>query len=63
MKRKQSTRNAPEWKQSKIDDLDIGILKIGQVRSFKYLGAIVNDDNSIEEEIQERRALGNKAHY
>jgi hypothetical protein len=41
-------------KQSKIDDLEIGNLKISQVRSFKYLGAIVNEDNSTEEEIKER---------
>jgi hypothetical protein len=49
--------------QSKIEDLQIGILKIGQVRSFKYLEATVNEDNSIEEEIKERIALGNKAYY
>jgi hypothetical protein len=30
-------------KQSKNEDLQIGNLKIGQVRSFKYLGAIVNE--------------------
>jgi hypothetical protein len=35
-------------KQSKTEDLEIGNFKIGQVRSFKYLGAIVNEDNSIE---------------
>jgi hypothetical protein len=29
-------------KKSKNEDLQIGNLKIGQVRSFKYLGAIVN---------------------
>jgi hypothetical protein len=33
--------------QSKIEDLEIGNLKIRQVRSFKYLGATVNEDNSI----------------
>jgi hypothetical protein len=37
--------------QSKIEDLDIRNLKIGQVRSFKYLGATVNEENLIEEEI------------
>jgi hypothetical protein len=50
-------------KQSKNENLQIGNLKIGQVRSSKYLGAIVNEDNSIEEEIKERIALGNKACY
>jgi len=33
------------------------------VKSFTYLGAIVNTDNTIEEEIKERTALGNKAYY
>jgi hypothetical protein len=49
-------------KQSKNEDLQIR--KIGQVKSFKYkLGAIVNEVNSIEEEIKERITLGNKAYY
>jgi hypothetical protein len=34
-----------------------------QVRSYKYLGSVVNSDNSIEEEIQHRITLGNKAYY
>jgi hypothetical protein len=34
-----------------------------QVKSFKYLGSIVNGNNSIEEEIKERIILGNKAFY
>jgi len=34
-----------------------------QVRSFKYLGSPVNTDNTIEEEIQERTALGNKVFF
>ena len=33
------------------------------MKSFTYLGAIVNTDNTIEEEIKERTALGNKAYY
>ena len=32
-----------------------------QVKSFKYLVSAVNTDNTIEEEIKERIALGNKA--
>jgi hypothetical protein len=44
-------------KQSKIDDLETGNLKIGQVKSFKYLGVKVNEDISIEEEIKERIAV------
>jgi hypothetical protein len=34
-----------------------------QVKSFKYLGSIVNDNNQIEEEIKERISLGNKAYH
>jgi hypothetical protein len=32
-------------------------------KSYKYLGSVVNGDNSFEEEITERIALGSKAHY
>jgi len=32
------------------------------VNSFKYLGTMVNTDNSIEEEIKERIAAGNRAY-
>jgi hypothetical protein len=42
--------------QSKTEDLEIGHLKIDQVRSFKYLGAKVNEHNSREEDIKERIA-------
>jgi hypothetical protein len=31
-----------------------------QVKSFKYLGSTVNTDNTIEQEIKEKIALGNK---
>jgi hypothetical protein len=34
-----------------------------QVKSFKYLGSIVNGNNSIEEEIKERISTGNKDYY
>jgi hypothetical protein len=33
------------------------------VKSFKYLGSIVNGNNSFEEEINGRISLGNKAFY
>jgi len=36
---------------------------IDQVRSFSYLGAIVNGHNILEEEISERIVKGNKAFY
>jgi hypothetical protein len=38
-------------------------MHLEQVKSFKYLGSIVNGNNSIEEEIKERIILGNKAYY
>jgi len=34
-----------------------------QVNSFKYLGKMVNNNNSIEEEIKERIAAGNRAFH
>jgi len=34
-----------------------------QVRSFSYLGTIVNGNNTVEDEIRERIAKGNKAFY
>ena len=34
-----------------------------KVNSFKYLGTMVNTDNSIEEEIKERIAAGNRAYH
>jgi hypothetical protein len=49
--------------QSRTENLEIGNLKIGQVRSFEYLETTINEDNSIEEDIKERIELGNKASY
>jgi hypothetical protein len=34
-----------------------------QVKSFKYLGSVVNGNSSIEEEIKGRISLGNRAFY
>jgi hypothetical protein len=34
-----------------------------QVKTFKYRGSAVNTDNTIEEEIKERIALGNTAFF
>jgi hypothetical protein len=36
---------------------------VQQVQSYKYLGATVNSDNSIKEEIRNRMTLGNKAFH
>jgi hypothetical protein len=38
-------------------------MHLEQVKSFKYIGLIVNGNNSIEEEIKERIILGNKSYY
>ena len=42
---------------------NIGKEQFEQVNSFKYLGAMVNIDSSIEEEIKERIAAGNRAYH
>jgi hypothetical protein len=34
-----------------------------KTKAYKYLGSIVNEDNSIEQETQERIAGGNCAYY
>jgi hypothetical protein len=43
--------------------IDTGEGQSEQVNSFKYLGAMVNTDNTIEEEIKERTVAGNRAFY
>jgi hypothetical protein len=48
---------------SRIEDLNINNLHIEQVQQYKYLGSIINDSNSIEEEIKERIALDIKTYY
>ena len=47
----------------KLEELQIDSMYLEQVQSYKYLGSTVNSDNSIEEEIQYRITLGNKAYY
>jgi hypothetical protein len=44
-------------------NLNINNLHIEQIQQYKYLGSIINDSNSIEEEIKEWIALGIKAYY
>jgi len=46
-----------------ISSVSGSIKEYEQVKSFIYLGAIVNIDNTMEEEIKERIALGNKAYF
>ena len=50
-------------KQHTMNGIYISQTHLEQVKSFKYLGSIVNGNNSIEEEIKERISLGNKAYY
>ena len=46
-----------------FEELQINSMYLEQVQSYKYLGSTVDSDNSIEEEIQYRMTLGNKAYY
>ena len=46
-----------------MDGIDITQIHLEQVKSFKYLGSIVNGNNLIDEEIKERISLGNRAYY
>jgi hypothetical protein len=50
-------------KDTRPENLNINNLNIEQVQQYKYLGSIINDSNSIEEEIKEWIALGIKAYY
>ena len=48
-------------KEIRADRLMIGNIQIDQVKSLRYLGAIVNVNKTLEEEIRERIMKGNKA--
>jgi hypothetical protein len=43
-----------------MDGIDITQTHLEQVKSFKYLGSVVNGNNSIEEVMKERISLGDK---
>jgi hypothetical protein len=43
--------------------LNTGEKQFVQVNSFKYLGSLVNTDNSTGEEIKERTVAGNRAYH
>jgi hypothetical protein len=43
--------------------LNTGEEQFKQVNTFKYLGTMMNTNNSIEEEIKERIAAGNRAYH
>jgi porphobilinogen deaminase len=50
-------------KQIQDGKLSVESMQFEQVESFKYLGSIVNKNNTIEEDIKERIMAGNKAFY
>ena len=50
-------------KETQLNKLIVDNKHIDQVRSFSYLGTIVNGNNTLEKEIRERTAKGNKAFY
>ena len=50
-------------RQDQSKPINIESKECEQVISFKYFGSTVNTDNTVEEEIKERTALGNKAFF
>jgi hypothetical protein len=50
-------------RQDQLTPINIENKELEQVKSFKYLGSIVNTDDTMEEEIKERIALGNKVYF
>ena len=50
-------------KETQLDKLIVDNKHIDRVRSFSYLVSIVNGNNSLEQEIVERIAKGNKELY
>jgi len=50
-------------KETQLDRLTVGNIQLNQVRSFTYLGTIVNVNNTLKEKIRERIVKGNKAFY
>jgi len=50
-------------KETELNKLIVDNKHIVQVRSFGCLGTVVNGNNTLEEEIRERIAKGNKAFY
>jgi mannose/fructose/N-acetylgalactosamine-specific phosphotransferase system component IIB len=47
-------------KVTQLNRLNMGNMQTDQVRSFSYLGTIVNENNTLEEETRERIAKGKK---
>jgi hypothetical protein len=49
--------------QVKEQIVDLGGIEIGNVQSFKFLGSMINTNNTIKEDIKERISAGNKAYF
>ena len=50
-------------RQEQLTPINIENKEIEQVKSFKYLGSIINIDNTLGEEIKARIASGNKVYF
>jgi len=50
-------------RQDQLKAINIENKETEQIRSFKYLGSTVNTDSTMEEEMKERIAVGNKAFF
>jgi hypothetical protein len=50
-------------RQDQLTPINIKNKELEHVKFFKYVGSIANTDNSMEEEIKERIALGNKVYF
>jgi len=50
-------------KNYRPEKLQIYSMYLEQIQSYKCLRSTINSENSIEEEIQYRITLGNKAYY
>jgi hypothetical protein len=50
-------------RQDQLTPINIENKELEQIKSFQYLGSIINTDNTMEEEIKERIALGNKVYF
>jgi hypothetical protein len=50
-------------KETQLDRLKFENMRVDHIRSFSYLGTIVNGNDTLEEEIRGRTAEGNKAFY
>jgi hypothetical protein len=51
------------WRQQQLTPINIENKEIEQVKVFKYLGSIINTDNTMEEEIKARITSGNKVYF